>query len=46
MFLSRYIRNGIPLEDLEFRARYPPVDAMGRVKERGHAKGMAGTIGE
>lgn len=43
---DRYIRNGIPLEDLELRARYPPVDAMGREKARSHAKDLAGAVGE
>ncbi|KAL8823860.1 MAG: hypothetical protein Q9191_005491 [Dirinaria sp. TL-2023a] len=43
---EQYIRNGIPLEDLELRSRYPPVDAMGREKPRGHAKDMAGAVGE
>jgi len=45
-FLARYIRNGVPLEELELRSRYPPVDAMGREKPRGQAKEMAGAIGE
>lgn len=44
--LARYIRNGVPLEELELRSRYPPVDAMGREKPRGQAKDMAGAIGE
>jgi arylsulfatase A-like enzyme len=29
---GRYIRSNIPLDELELRARYPVVDAMGRVK--------------
>ena len=41
-----YIRSNVPLDELELRARYPPVDAMGREKPRGHAKGLAGAWGE
>jgi hypothetical protein len=26
----RYIRSTMPLDDLELRARYPPVDALGK----------------
>lgn len=44
--ISRYIRSNIPLDDLELRARYPPVDQMGREKKRGEAKGIAAAWGE
>ena len=37
----RYIRSNLPLDELELMARYPPVDAMGREKPRGQAKGTA-----
>ena len=37
----RYIRSNMPLDELELMARYPPVDATGREKPRGHAKGVA-----
>ena len=37
----RYIRSNVPLDELELMARYPPVDALGREKPRGHAKGAA-----
>lgn len=30
----RYIRSQIPLDDLERRARYPPVDKYGREVDR------------
>lgn len=44
---SRYIRSSIPLDELELRARYPPVDAMGVEKRRrGDAKGVAAAYGE
>ena len=46
IFLHRYIRNGVPLETMELRSRYPPVDAMGRKKPRGDVKDMAGLVGE
>ena len=42
-FVIRYIRNHIPLEELELRARYPPVDSMGQERPRGQAKGAAGS---
>ena len=42
----RYIRSNIPLDELELRARYPPVDHMGREKKRGHAQGVAAAWGE
>ena len=43
----RYIRSNVPLDELELRARYPPVDAMGREKRhRGDAKGIAAAYGE
>lgn len=43
----RYIRSNIPLDELELRARYPPVDAMGGEKRRrGDAKGIAAAYGE
>ena len=52
MFLAdgknhRYIRSTVPLDELELRARYPPVDAMGYLKrKRGDAKGVAAAYGE
>ena len=43
----RYIRSNVPLDELELRARYPPVDAWGNEKrERGDAKGVAAAYGE
>lgn len=44
--LFRYIRSHIPLDELELRARYPPVDAQGREKKRGDAGGLAGSINQ
>ena len=44
--ISRYIRSNIPLDELELRARYPPVDLVGREKKRGDAKGIAAAWGE
>lgn len=42
-----YIRSNVPLDELELRARYPPVDATGReTKRRGDAKGIAAAYGE
>ena len=43
---QQYIRSTMPLDDLELRARYPPVDAMGLEKPRGFAKGIAGAFNE
>ncbi|KAL9598415.1 MAG: hypothetical protein Q9219_004505 [cf. Caloplaca sp. 3 TL-2023] len=43
---EKYIRSNLPLDELELRARYPPVDAMGREKPRGRAKGIAGSFNE
>lgn len=42
----RYIRSTIPLDELELRARYPPVDAIGRPLITSHPKGIAGAFGE
>lgn len=51
---KRYIRSNVPLDDLERRARYPPVDAMGRpllpkpgkaLPPPRHVKAKAETIG-
>ena len=42
----RYIRSSIPLDELELRARFPPVDDMGREKKRGNAQGIAAAWGE
>jgi hypothetical protein len=42
----RYIRSNIPLDDLELRARYPPVDVMGKVIRTVHPHGLAGAKGE
>ena len=44
--LIRYIRNHIPLEELELRSRYPPVDGRGQERPRGQAKGVAGSRNE
>lgn len=46
MSIDRYIRSHVPLDELELRARYPPVDEMGREKKRGHARGLAGSHSE
>lgn len=43
---DQYIRSTIPLDALELRARYPPVDAMGRERPRGSAKGIAGAFNQ
>ncbi|KAL8945658.1 MAG: hypothetical protein Q9222_007834 [Ikaeria aurantiellina] len=40
---AKYIRSNVPLDELELRARYPPVDSMGREVPRGRAKGLAGS---
>ena len=44
--ISRYIRSNVPLDELELRARYPPVDMLGREKKRGDAGGIAAAWGE
>ena len=44
--ICRYIRSNIPLDELELRARFPPVDHLGREKKRGDAKGVAAAWGE
>ena len=44
--IIRYIRSNIPLDELELRARYPPVDRLGREKKRGDAQGIAAAWGE
>ncbi|KAI4252251.1 MAG: hypothetical protein LQ352_004398 [Teloschistes flavicans] len=41
-----YIRSKVPLDELELRARYPPVDAMGKELPRAKAKGLAGAINQ
>ena len=43
---EQYIRCTVPLDELELRARYPPVDFMGREKVRGLAKGVAGAFNQ
>lgn len=43
---SQYIRSNVPLDELELRARYPPVDQTGREKKRGDARGIAAAWGE
>lgn len=43
---NKYIRSTIPLDDLERRARYPPVDAMGRESWLASTHGAAGAKGE
>ena len=42
----RYIRSHMPLDELELRARYPPVDEWGREKKRGDARGVAAAYGQ
>jgi hypothetical protein len=39
---EKYIRSHIPLDDLELKARYPPVDEYGRLTSRGNVD-QAGT---
>ena len=44
---GKYIRSTLPLDELELRARYPPVDELGREKRRrGFVEGVAGAAGE
>ncbi|KAF2138089.1 uncharacterized protein K452DRAFT_329003 [Aplosporella prunicola CBS 121167] len=43
---QKYIRSTIPLDDLELRARYPPVDAFGKPYITAHPHGIAGAKGE
>ncbi|KAI4169472.1 MAG: hypothetical protein LQ343_005687 [Gyalolechia ehrenbergii] len=43
---EKYIRSNVPLDELELRARYPPVDGMGRELPRGRTKGIAGSYNE
>ena len=43
---EKYIRSTMPLDELELRARYPPVDEWGRTKPRGMADGLAGAANE
>lgn len=42
---EKYIRSNIPLDDLELRARYPPVDAKGRELLGGASLGGSGAGG-
>ena len=42
----KYIRSTIPLDDLERRARYPPVDAYGKVSWLASTHGLAGARGQ
>jgi hypothetical protein len=42
----RYIRSTIPLDDLELKARYPPVDTMGRTFMTASPSGIAGAKGQ
>ncbi|KAK7538963.1 alkaline-phosphatase-like protein [Phyllosticta citricarpa] len=42
----KYIRSTIPLDDLELRARYPPVDEQGKIRITAHPRGIAGAKGE
>ncbi|KAK8157982.1 alkaline-phosphatase-like protein [Phyllosticta citrichinensis] len=42
----KYIRSTIPLDDLELRARYPPVDEHGKTRITAHPRGIAGAKGE
>ncbi|KAL9048684.1 MAG: hypothetical protein Q9162_007594 [Coniocarpon cinnabarinum] len=43
---EKYIRSTIPLDDLERRARYPPVDAMGQTSWLASSHGLAGAKGQ
>jgi len=43
---QKYIRSNIPLDDLELRARYPPVDMYGRAVHTKQPHGLAGAKGE
>lgn len=43
---QKYIRSTIPLDDLELRARYPPVDAYGRPYMTQHPHGLAAAKGQ
>ncbi|KAF2404263.1 choline-sulfatase [Trichodelitschia bisporula] len=43
---QKYIRSNIPLDDLERRARYPTVDALGNALATMHPHGQAGAKGE
>ncbi|KAL8892603.1 MAG: hypothetical protein Q9215_000482 [Flavoplaca cf. flavocitrina] len=43
---DKYIRSNIPLDELELRARYPPVDKFGHELPRGQAKGVAGSYNQ
>lgn len=43
---TKYIRSTIPLDDLERRARFPPVDAHGNESWLASTHGLAGAAGE
>lgn len=43
---QKYIRSTIPLDDLELRARYPPVDAYGKPYMTQHPHGLAAAKGQ
>ncbi|KAL8858929.1 MAG: hypothetical protein Q9178_004608 [Gyalolechia marmorata] len=43
---DKYIRSNVPLDELELRARYPPVDKLGHELPRGLAKGVAGSYNQ
>ncbi|KAF2434768.1 choline-sulfatase [Tothia fuscella] len=43
---EKYIRSHMPLDELELRARYPPVDAQGNTIFTNHPHGIAGAKGE
>jgi len=43
---KKYIRSNIPLDDLELRARFPPVDDFGRPVATRQPHGLAGAKGE
>ncbi|EKG12274.1 Sulfatase [Macrophomina phaseolina MS6] len=43
---QKYIRSTIPLDDLELRARYPPVDALGKPYMTQHPHGLAAAKGQ
>ncbi|KAF2457380.1 alkaline-phosphatase-like protein [Lineolata rhizophorae] len=43
---KQYIRSNLPLDDMERRARYPPVDAMGRIMITPKPHGIAGAHNE
>ena len=43
---NKYIRSFLPLDDLELKARFPPVNAFGYERPKGQAGGVAAAKGE